>query len=216
MGNKQPKENYNEPVDISDLYKPRIVILMPVKDDVKAMTTQSIAGAIIGAHEAGITVIDCVLRISCEIASARTWLINEAIRLGATHALFVDSDMVFKSDTIVKLLAHDKNIVAADYNKRTFPLELVSSPLTERKTDEIYQARHAATGMMLINLSIFEEEWVDPTTGKKAPWFSFGRDSQGNLSLGEDAWFCFSARDQGFETWIDPTIKVGHVGLYVY
>lgn len=191
----------------------KVVIALPCTDIVRAYTAQSIAGAVIGA---GGLVIDCVMRRSCEIASSRTWLINEAIRLGATHALFVDADMLFPDDTIPRLLAHDKDIVGVHYNKRQFPLELVSKPLTEASDTELYQASHAGTGLMLIDLKIFEKEWVDPATNRKVPWFNFGRDSQGQLALGEDAWFCLTARDNGFETWIDPTIKVGHVGEYIF
>lgn len=185
---------------------------MPCTDIVRAFTAQSIAGAVIGA---GGTVIDCVMRRSCEIASSRTWLVNEALRLGGTHLLFVDADMMFPDDTIPRLLAHEKDIVAADYHKRQFPLTFVGQPLTER-AETLYQAKHAGTGLMLIDLSIFKKEWVNPQTGTKVAWFNFGRDSQGQLALGEDAWFCYSARDNGFETWIDPTLQVGHVGEYIY
>ena len=52
--------------------------------------------------------------------------------------------------------------------------------------------------------------------GKRSPWFSFGRDSQGALVMGEDAWFSNVARDAGYSTWIDPTFKVLHCGEYLF
>jgi len=191
----------------------KVVIGMACTDGICAQTAQSVAGAVIGAKG---LVIDAVLHISCEIASSRTWLVQNALKAGATHLLFVDSDMVFPYEVIPLLLAHNKDIIGVEYNRRKFPLEGTSEPLTEKKEGEIYQAKYVGTGVMLINLSIFDKEWVDPKTGNKTPWFSFGRDSQGALALGEDAWFCYSAQDNGHEVWIDPTIKVGHIGNYIY
>jgi hypothetical protein len=34
--------------------------------------------------------------------------------------------------------------------------------------------------------------------------------------VGEDYLFCDRAREQGFEVWIDPTIKLGHMGVHEF
>lgn len=184
-----------------------VIIGVPCSDAeaMKAMTAQAIGGAIIGAKG---LVSDIVMRRSCDIVSNRTFLVNNAIKAGASHILFVDCDMVFPYDIIPKLLAHKKEIVGVEYNKREFPLKGVQKPLGEASETELYKASHAGTGLLLIDLSIFPK--------LKGPYFNFGRDSQGALVLGEDVWFCNTARDAGFDTWIDPTIKVGHLGEYTY
>lgn len=186
---------------------------MPCVDDVCAQTAQSIACAVIGAEG---KVIDVALRQSCEIVSARTWLVNHAISIGATHLLFVDSDMMFPYQVIPQLLAHDKDIVGVEYNLRQFPLKKTCEPMVERKSDELYEARHAGTGLMLIKMSIFEKEWKDPRDGSKTAWFNFMRDSQGALAMGEDVFFCNAARDMGYKTYVDPTIIVKHVGTFLF
>ena len=190
---------------------PKVVIGVPVSDTdaMRALTAQAIGGAIIGA---GGTVIDMVLRRSCDIVSNRTWLVNYALKTEATHILFVDADMVFPADTIPRLLAHGKDIVGVEYKKREFPVSWTYKLLdgVERSETEIYKASHTGTGLMLINLEVFRN-WK--TTD---PYFNFGRDSQGALALGEDAWFCNAARDNGFDTWIDPTLAIGHIGEYCY
>jgi hypothetical protein len=192
--------------------QPKVIIALPCTDSgsMKARTAHSIGCAIIGG--AGV-VVDFLLRMSCDIVSSRTWLVNEAIKRGATHILFVDADMAFSEDALRRMLAHGKEIVAVQYNKRELPLTPVYEPLNadevqNRVEDKLYKAKHAGTGLMLIDLSIFPK--------LKGPYFNFGRDSQGALVLGEDVWFCNTARDAGFDTWIDPTIKVGHVGEFVY
>ena len=195
--------------------QPKVIIAVPCSDSMsmKAMTAHAIGCTIIGAKD---LVTDFILRISCDIVSSRTWLVNEAIKNGGTHILFIDSDMHFNMSTLHSLLAHKKEIVATEYNKRQFPLEGTFRPMTERSETELYEANYAGMGCMLIDLSIFEKEWVDSETGKKLPWFNFGRDSQGNLAMGEDAFFSNAAREMGIKTYIDPKIKVKHQGDYMY
>lgn len=184
--------------------KPNVVIGMPVNGKMEQMTTGCIANAIIGANG---VVSNFLMRVSADIVSSRTWLVKEALKSGATHLLFIDSDMFFPSDVIPRMLARGKDILGVEYNRRRMPIEGTSQPLTE-KNDDIYQAKHAGTGLMLIDLKVFKD-W-------DGAWFNFGRDSEGMLKLGEDAWFCYSARDRGIETYIDATIKTGHIGNYIY
>ena len=203
----------------------KVVIGMPSKDIVSARTAHALGCSIIAAEG---KVINFFLRQSCEIASARTFLVNAALTAEGTHLLFWDSDIVPVNkdgeenfSVIDKLLAHKKPIVGVQYNMRKFPLEPVYSSHHKEwqdkvSTTELFEAEFAATGLMLIDLSIFEKEWIDPHTGNKTPYFNFGRDSQGNLALGEDAWFCHTARDNGFKTYIDPCIKVLHAGEYLF
>ena len=186
--------------------KTKVIIALPCTDSavMRAHTAHSIGCAIIGSEG---VVIDFLLRLSCDIVSSRTWLVNEAIKKGATHILFIDSDMLFPENTLRQLLSHKKEIVGVEYNKREFPLKGVYEPL-EEKTNKLYKAKHVGTGLLLIDLSVFSK--------LKGAWFNFGRDSQGALALGEDVWFCNTARDAGYDVWIDPTIKVGHIGQYFY
>ncbi len=47
------------------------------------------------------------------------------------------------------------------------------------------------------------------------PWFNFGRKEQA-IVIGEDVWFCRSARDAGYDVWCDPTVSVFHLGDFAY
>ncbi len=189
----------------------KIIIGVPVSDTdaMRALTCQSIGGAIIGA---GGLVIDMILRRSCDIVSNRTWLVNEAIKNGGTHILFVDSDMIFPDDTIPRLLAHKKEIVGVKYAKREFPIKVLCEPMDKDSETEIFKVRYAGTGLMLIDLSIFTDE----KNKLGSPWFNFGRDSQGALAMGEDVWFCNTARDAGHDIWVDPTLQIGHIGEFIF
>lgn len=187
--------------------KPKVIIGVPVADTdaMRALTAQAVGGAIIGAN--GI-VTDMILRRSCDIVSNRTFLVNAAIKDGATHILFVDADMLFPYDVIPKLLAHKKEIVGVKYKKRELPVKWLYKPQGEESETELFKVDHVGTGLLLIDLSVFSK--------LKGAWFNFGRDSQGQLVLGEDVWFCNTARDAGYDVWVDPTIQVGHIGEYIF
>lgn len=188
--------------------QPKITLAMACTDIIRAKTANAIGCAIIGDP----TIVDFLMMQSCDIVSSRTWLVQQAIEKGYTHICFVDSDMLFPHEAIRKLLAHDKDIIAVDYNKRTFPLESVVThlPETENRDVALYKCAVAGAGLMLIKLKVF-------TDGKlAAPWFNFGRGKFGEHVMGEDAWFCNTARDAGYEIWIDNSIKVYHLGEYGY
>ncbi len=187
--------------------KAKVIISTPIADNdaMRALTAQAIAGACIGAKD---EVIDMVLRRSCDIAANRVWLVKNAIKAGATHILFVDADMVFPYDIIPRLLKSGKEIIGVEYNKREFPLKMLCEPLEERKTDEIYKVKYTGTGLLLIDLSVFEKF--------RGAWFRFERNADGELVLGEDVFFCNEARQAGYDVFVDPTIKVGHLGEYAY
>lgn len=186
----------------------KVVIGLPLADSavMKAKTAHSIGCAII---RSGGVVTDFILKISCDIVANRTSLVKDAIERGATHILFVDYDMQFPSDTITKLLARDKDIIGVEYNKREFPLKKVLEPLNPKDVSktEPYKVQYVGTGLLLIKLSVFEEL-------KDQVWFSFGRDANGKTVVGEDVWFCGTARDAGFDVWVDPSVPVKHLGEF--
>jgi hypothetical protein len=188
--------------------KPRVAIGMACEDIMHVSTCQSIGCAIIAEPR----IVDFLVYKGCDIVSARTALVKKAIEKGMTHLCFVDSDQFFGPDTITRLLAHKKEIVGVEYNKRKFPLEKVTAPLDTESKTELYKARSAGAGMLLIDLSIFTNKEKPMGT----PWFNFGRDKEGKLVTGEDVWFISMARDSGYDTWIDPTISVKHLGEFAF
>lgn len=185
----------------------RVVVGMPATETMKAKTAHAIGALIL--HSAD-KIIDFLLIQSCDIASSRTWLAKQAVEKGATHLLFIDSDMLFPSDALDQLLAREKHIIGVEYNKRKFPLETVTAymPDVEKSEDEPFVVGIAGTGLMLINTEVFKNPNLDKN------WFSFGRNAEGKNVIGEDGWFCNTARDAGYSVWVDPKIKVLHLGEY--
>ena len=145
----------------------------------------------------------------------REELVKQAQKLNATHLLFVDDDMVFEKDAVIKLVERDKDIVGVHYNCRKFPPTTTVHMDEEKKKsikwenpDGFMTCDAVGTGFMLIDLRVFDK--------LKEPWFFWKTNEQGEVVEGEDYWFCRIAREAGFEVWCDLTIPVKHIGDFLY
>lgn len=141
-----------------------------------------------------------VIITGCYLHRNRNEMIEKAISTGATHVLSLDTDMVFHPDAVSRLLAHDKDIVGVNYNKRQFPITPIVKGGLE---DNLFQTEFVPGGFFLVKLSIFKD--------LSKPWFFYDEQAQD-----DDKYFCHKAAAAGFEIWCDPTIKVGHIGNTIY
>lgn len=198
--------------------KPKVCIAIPLAEDsLKAKTLFSIIHALRNVDFD----FDLAMNISCDLIGNRVGLVRQAQRAGATHLLFVDHDMFFPPlrkgvefvSPITKLLAHDKDIVGADYNFRSLPPKSTASPLIDYaalgvEQPDLYKCNVVGTGLMLVKMKVFQDI--------PEPWFNFGRNALGEMVQGEDTFFCQAAIKAGFEVWADSSLGVQHIGEYLY
>ncbi len=131
----------------------------------------------------------------------RERLVQRAIELKCTHLLFVDSDMAFNPDAVLKLLKRKKAVIGAPYNRRQLPLTTTMVNPKDLKA-KLTEVEAVGTGFLLIDLKVFKD--------LEAPWFFWGE------GTGEDYWFCDKARKAGHKIWADLTVPIKHVGDYQY
>ncbi len=148
-------------------------------------------------------------------ASAR-----EAVELKSDYLICVDTDMAFREDTFVRLVALGKDIVGANYYEKRHPListVKLLGPDGEMADDgkmvqhampkEPFQCAGLGAGLMAINVARMVQCMAPP-------YFAFA-DKNGRR-MGEELSFCRRARAAGLEVWCDPTIFVVHMGMYPY
>src|SRR3990167_277434 len=139
----------------------------------------------------------------------RRRLVKGAQKMNATHLLFVDSDMTFESDAVLKLLAHDKDIIGVHANCRALPLKTtVELKPGQTELKELDTCNAIGTGFLLIKMEVFNKI--------KEPWFFWKLAESGDTIMGEDHWFCEKAKESGYEIWVDTKIKIGHLGEYEF
>lgn len=148
------------------------------------------------------------------IHELRNDAVKEARLAQADYLMFIDSDMTFPPDGIAKLLSHNKDVIGGMYNMKHLPLTNTIKMVDEHGKrlstfqipNTIFKAHAIPTGFMLIRL--------DAIKLMDYP-FEFDREPDGGL-VGEDVLFCLRCQKIGVDVWCDPTIKIGHIGDYLY
>lgn len=152
------------------------------------------------------------------IANQRQDLVIGSIKEGATHILFLDTDMRFPKDALDRLLAHDKPIVACNYATRRFPVKPVAfandhdweAIYTKPDSTGLQSVSAVGMGVMLIDVEVFKT--------MSLPYFAIGYSRKTDSFVGEDIYFCRMARQAGYEVLIDHDLskEVAHIGTYDY
>lgn len=151
----------------------------------------------------------------------RNYAVAEAPKQGCTHVLFLDSDMVFPADTLLRLLDAERDIVGALYARRVHPHATLGRLVDPDPTGGIAEAVEMGIGCVLIRLSVFDKlerpYFRCPAVYEGSPELA-GFDLTG-IEMGEimddSIWFSKAARRAGLKLWIDTelTLEVGHTGF---
>lgn len=152
---------------------------------------------------------------SC-LPQSRHNLVKEALKLGSSHVMFVDADMKFPSDTFIRLLLRDKDVIGVNCTNRTWPVETIACDLKNgrridsRKKFGVQKVQHIGTGLMMVKTSVFRK--------MQPPLFMFEWIPQENKYCGEDVYFCAKCHDVGVDVWVDHDLskECGHIGDLTY
>ena len=157
-----------------------------------------------------------IVRASC--ADARNMLAREAIESGADRVLWIDSDMVFRDDLMLRLgedLDAGWDMVCGLYFKRELPVTPViyksidaeagkAVPYDDYQQDALFSVAGCGFGAVMMTVDLLKK--VDD------PAYAFTPIS----GLSEDLSFCWRAGNVGARMACDSRIKVGHVGQITY
>lgn len=152
------------------------------------------------------------------IAEIRNLMVQKAIDEGCTHVLFLDDDMVFPHDTLIRLLQAKKDIVGAVAFQRraehlpcTFNIDPADPTLlsaVECLDQGLQKFDAIGSACVLIRIEVYKSI--------PFPWYVWGDKSLGVMvkqgGLGEDLSFCIRAKQYGFQTWADTNFQITHLG----
>ena len=181
----------------------------------------SVCLAVLVANTAGagvpLTIVDAESSLNMV---NREYAVREARKQGCTHVFFVDSDMVFPGDALLRLLAHDKEIVGALYARRVHPYATLGR-LVDPAATGMAEAVEMGLGCILIQLTAFDALRppyfrCPPVESLDAPEFA-GMDMTGITppdTIDDSIWFSKVMRRAGKTLWADMalTMEVGHTG----
>jgi len=195
----------------------KLAVLVPTRDTVHSQFAYCLAQLIKTTSEAG---IDTYLFFdsSTILLNKREKLIENAKDIKCDYVLWLDSDMMFPSTTALRLLAHNKDIVACNYMKRSKPLKTVAytdltnwdSWLPLEPKDDLIKVEGVGMGCMLMKTEIFNS--------LQKPYFEFTYKGDTQDWYGEDFMLLTKLRLNGFNVYIDTILSmdIKHLGIYAF
>jgi hypothetical protein len=138
----------------------------------------------------------------------RNYIASQAIKKGCSHLFFVDDDMILDTDTLERLIKHDKDIVGGVYMTKYEKQEPVVEFFDDKRPEELFKCKAIGTGCLLIKTDVFRK--------LPQPWFKYEWYPNGMVKRSHDWIFCEDARRAGYDIWADPTLNIKHIGLYEY
>lgn len=150
------------------------------------------------------------------LPKARQGLLEKAFKLGASHILWIDADMVFPADTLERLLAHDLPVVGANCVRRQEPytwtaLDKDGNEINSHGKSGIQRVDRLGFGVTMMRLDCF--------TKIRPPFFNFEWIFEDEASgrghyMGEDVYLFDKLRAVGIYPHIDHDLsrEIKHVG----
>lgn len=195
-----------------------VMIGVPARDTVMTGFAHAITTMV--ARTAASTSMEVRLTFSSGtlICDQRDRLAKAAVEEGADWLLYIDSDMRFPSDSLIRMLERGEPIVAANYTTRRAPAEPVAFKQlstaeklwTTPESTGLEECAAVGMGLFLVNTQVFRD--------MEKPWFFIPYIKESDGHWGEDVWFCNQARKAGYATMIDHDLskEVKHIGLREY
>lgn len=186
----------------------RVAICIPYYRSVEGPTLLSCMDLVNTSAHAGISLLP-IGTSGPYIEDNRNGCVEYAMNMDAkvnwTHVLWIDGDMIFPGNALVRLLAHDKDIVGAHYRTRTPPHEHAGvykdRSGRQLKTPGLHEMIQMPTGLLLTRFDIYRK--------MERPWFGHGLHGEAR----DDIYFCRKAASLGYTIWCDHdlTEEVQHI-----
>ena len=176
--------------------QPRVCVLIPSGGAWEANFGYDLARCMAFTASAGIP-INISLVSGSMLPQNRTMLVEDALKLEATHYMWFDDDMRFPKDTILRLLEHDREFVCANYRWRNSPEKWVSYTKgkgyipTTKKSKGLEKVTSIGFGVLLTKPSAFEKI--------EKPWFVIGCNEKTGEFLDEGSFCCLKWYQAGVE-----------------
>ena len=195
----------------------KLSILVPSRDTVHSQFTYCLTQLYNLTRESG---IDTYLFFdsSTILLNQRNNLIKKAKEVKSDYVLWLDSDMMFPSTTALRLLEHNKDIVACNYMRRSKPLKTVAytdlnnwdSWVPLEPQEDLIKVQGVGMGCMLMKLDMFNK--------LEKPYFEFHYKENTEDYFGEDFILLGKLRNLEYDVYIDTilSMNIKHLGIYAF
>ena len=142
--------------------RPHVAICLPSVGTHESETALSLAAMTIINRSQGLNQ-SLLGQQQAGIADSRNTLVRNALEVGADYLFWVDSDMAFDPNGMLRLLQHDKDIAGATYPRRVPPYIINGRPVKGGIfEEELQDMEFMPFGFMLVKADVFRnipEPW---------------------------------------------------------
>ena len=213
--------------------KPSVMIAMPCYDSVKVSTMMSVIKLVQQLGKSGVAVGINTIK-SPLIHQARNYLTSVFLDSDFTHLLFIDSDVEFEPEAVLRMLVAKKDLICTPYrvksmdvDKKIYTVEIKEARRME--AGDIMEISAGPTGIMLIHRDVFKkiiEKFPDlkiknsvfpkPGPDHKYYYNFFDFKFEDGYSSGEDVSFCKLVEKVGFKLYANTASFTKHHGSYAW
>ena len=220
---------------MSTQLKPTVYIAMPCYDSVKINTMLSVIKLVQQLARSGIKVGINTMK-SPLIHQARNYLTSVFLTTEYEYLLFIDSDVEFEPESVMRMLVAKKRIVCTPYrvkaeklDKHIYTVEFKDPKNIPFLPGGLVEIEAGPTGLMLIERMVFEriiknhpelkiKNEAMPNAGKSHEFyynfFDFGFND--GYATGEDISFCRLARENDFKIYANTESTTSHHGSWAW
>jgi len=215
--------------------KPSVYIAMPCYDSVKINTMLSVIKLVQQLGKSGIEVGINTMK-SPLIHQARNYLTSVFLTTKYQYLLFIDSDVEFEPESVMRMLVAKKNIICTPYrvkaeqlDKHIYTVEFKNPKTIPFLAGGLVEIEAGPTGLMLIDRVVFERiikthlvflfmirgpPSADQSHEFYYNFFDFG--FKDGYSTGEDISFCKLARGNDFTLYANTESTTLHHGSWAW
>lgn len=194
-------------------------------------TMTSLLRFILLAQQAGLNwSLDTMVNESLVTRARNNLMAKMMTNKSATHFMFIDADIRFQPESILQMMACDKEVIGGLYPKKALPVNYVINLKPETKVQgDIFTVDTMGTGFLLFKREVYEKlcaahpecKYVDDVgLGKQYEptmysIFDVAIDERGHY-LSEDWLFCRRWSALGGEIWAHGKVLLNHIGHYEF
>jgi hypothetical protein len=193
----------------------QVVVCVPTTGLVHALFSYCLINAIRYTELNGVPVV-LEMDAGTVLSNQRQVLSNSALAMQADHIMWLDSDMTFPEDVIIRLLEHKKNVVCATYSKRVAPFHPTAfyniDPVEPVNTEDhgLVAIKYSGMGCMLVKANVVDQ--------MPSPHYPLKWHAPSSTWHGEDMGFCDLLADNDIKIFCDLDLsrEIGHLGQQEY
>lgn len=199
--------------------------------NVSEPTMTSLLRFILMAQQVGLNwSLDTMVNESLVTRARNNLMAKMMTNKAATHFMFIDADIRFQPESILQMMACDKDVIGGLYPKKALPVNYVINLKRETKVQgDIFTVDTMGTGFLMFKRHVYEKlceahpetKYVDDVgLGKQYEptmysIFDVAIDEKGHY-LSEDWLFCRRWSALGGEIWAHGKVLLNHIGHYEF